>query len=723
MPPGISIPLIGGVNRAVHQKRIRDDEVVSCQNVYPTESAIMSKRGALGYVKDVSRTSPTTYPIKMVVPRDDEDVDFIMVTRSVADQENTSIAVRSTSSGLFDSNNFSIPTPIQPAHVSMGGKVYFFGGDANVPGLIVEPEVGSVSGYGVNAYTYADSQVTTPAPKVACAYRSRMVLGNLGPGFERSLIFSDRDAPDTFGSDVLAANGRYFNVTALGQDEIIAIAEITQTAVGTPTQSALLILGRYTAVIMTGEPVLSDDPGPDYAGDATFNRVNYRCGCASAETLVQTETGLMWAGDDDVWLFQMGSMPVRVGSKIRPVLKATPRHLQYLWHAAYFNGSYRLSVMSPGQGPAEDSPCGEQWWMDLRQGPPSSPAEARWFGPMIFKTYNGRSATPNTGTRTLAVDERPGRDPALFGCELTYVNFLGVSPDGQVGIVQVQYDQLGAYDITTGQKFEEGDVLDDDYYFPTPSDCDGNQILVDILTKEYDCGDMQLDKLYLGCEINVMARSAVRLTVEAILDGGRVTDEQSTNVDIGGTYLGGFELGVGQADDTALTTEFQAIQVPPDPLNRPVGKTVQLRITDETGFPIVDSNKYFDFPISGTLSTGDLSAEAEFFATLTLLGDAVVDQVNDLATALGVAATLSDSVAAQWHEMTYSDIGYVIGFSYTGDNPGSTRRVATMLGYDTTENDWDNPVTARVSVPDSPAASFEIAGVVFFFEPFGRRPS
>ena len=105
-----------------------------------------------------------------------------------------------------------------------------------------------------------------------------------------------------------------------------------------------------------------------------------------------------------MWLFPQGQgIPFRVGSYIRAVLKETPAAQRYLWHAAYHDGFYRLAVISPGQGPNDNSPCGEQWWLDLRDGPPRPHEEARWYGPMIYK-FPGDGTYESVGDFVLAVD-------------------------------------------------------------------------------------------------------------------------------------------------------------------------------------------------------------------------------------------------------------------------------------------------------------------------------
>lgn len=250
------------------------------------------------------------------------------------------------------------------------------------------------------------TQFKAVRPKLSAKYRSRMVYGNLGPGMETWLVFSDWNNPNhnvfdatrappyipmhaVIGSDALAENGAHLPMETLAGEELRAIHEVMLQATGSPVQSAFLCLTEKSAAFVTGEPPQSYESVDYFAYGLAVQKVNYKVGCASRETLSVTPFGLIWASDEDVWCLPTGASPVPIGTKLRPLLKGCPADLQPRWFAVFHEGFYKLAVAkSTVTNTLVSSPVAETeyefWWLDLRQGIPENAASARWFGPMNY---------------------------------------------------------------------------------------------------------------------------------------------------------------------------------------------------------------------------------------------------------------------------------------------------------------------------------------------------
>lgn len=110
----------------------------------------------------------------------------------------------------------------------------------------------------------------------------------------------------------------------------------------------------------------------DLVDDPTFQflDVSTEVGCVSDRTIVQTPVGLLFLGQDSVYLLppQLAE-PVRVGWPIERALRAIPSAARPFCWADYHKGFYVLACAPPG---GIDTTL--QWRLDLRQGltdPPS----------------------------------------------------------------------------------------------------------------------------------------------------------------------------------------------------------------------------------------------------------------------------------------------------------------------------------------------------------------
>lgn len=240
-------------------------------------------------------------------------------------------------------------------------------------------------------------------PKRAAYAHGRMILGNLGPGYERQIIWSDPvPTGDPLTSFPINATGvlstRLFEVGATSDGAITAMFGAANAPEQFPNQAAVFVFFKKALYTLLGQPGLSTDT--DVFGSLQIVRSNVEgCGCVAQRTIAQTPYGLIWLGLDDVWFLPFGNEPYPIGTKIRPYLQNQPPSMQYRLHAAYYDGAYRLALFKDGQGPTEYDAPSAQFWLDLRHGPPESARDAKWYGPMEYnQTHCGYGLSGNSGT-------------------------------------------------------------------------------------------------------------------------------------------------------------------------------------------------------------------------------------------------------------------------------------------------------------------------------------
>lgn len=499
------VEMLGGVNLLDDPKRIRDDELCLAQNLWPREPGIVSKRRAMGLKAKYSGSAAIVRWLDLHIPPFTSSADVMGVYRRVdGDNPVNTTLYFMTDGGTDYSYDMGAITTGRPAVFAYQQKMYVFGGPGTVRPKVFRADNNAV-GFAVEDLQW-DVGNEGLRPRFAIPYRSRFLYGDFGGDFSKDVGFSDNFKPGVMGPNFLAADGRHLPVGGDFDGAMTGVVDVMLSAVGSPVQSAALVLFEYAAYVITGEPGQSDD-ATELLDTLEINRVSFNCGCASAATIVRTPYGTLWAGHDDVWLFDAGQVPRRVGTKIRPALAATPADLRYLWHAAYFNGSYRLAVMSEGQGASDDSGCDDQWWLDLRNGPPPNHVEARWWGPQKYRMYTTDAALYEPhGTRIMRVDSRPSAEPALLG-------IIG----NEDGHFLQEFDVPGARDA-------DGAIV------TTIAKLDGTEIEPVLVTKDYDFKDSDVNKIVKDVELSVWASHPTQLIVDDIIDGGNLIDRQGLNV-------------------------------------------------------------------------------------------------------------------------------------------------------------------------------------------------
>lgn len=752
-----------GVNLLLDPRRIGDDELTLAQNIAPMSPRVLGLRGAMEYNAFVNVAEPTYgYPITAFV------VPFLgiafgtMASRNVGSSFNTKLSTfglnvspnttdlgvvtsRKPGFAFIDQNIFVAPG--YPFNV--GAVMVAIGSPAGFPAFNTNPfYAGSVAATSASA-------MNTPmvdnyyAPQVVAGYNDRLVYANFGPGLENQILFSDSFSKSTFTGPSVAKIPLTVGIQGAGAmarailiggsrdgDRIVAMHEIMLTQIGGTPQKALLVLKEYSAWLVTGEPNQTTDDTTKLPplGNLNIVRISYNCGCSSPETVVTTPYGTIWAGFDDVWMFQYGQAPQRIGSKIRPALLRTPASMRYRWHAAYHNGFYRLAIDSAGAGIMDDTPCGDQFWLDLREGPPQGSSDLQiqnscmWWGPQQFVFMRDVEGDYQQGTRNMFTETRAGEPPALYGIEPavnTNLNRLSV----------VIFDAPNARDSASNQ-------LDS----PTPvyAALDAASLIIPKLeTKEFDGGDAMLDKLVEAVELNLWNSIDKIIQTDFIMDGGAVVDSQQKGI---------AQLGFATDVDgfgTALTHQTHAHTVFANAGARNLGKTFKLRIYGSNAYDIVaGANDSFIFVTQNpsdnlfvnlvTIAAGRYTLSGLLTAIVAAMNAA---SPNALFTFTIVTANISIQTTAssyRWYPVfqgtalgspiTIGTTGGVVSSAstYAAVQYRSSRKVGAMLNIDTsTDGTSLNGITvaSRGSVFLNSAAIWEFGSIGIRVGVLKRRPT
>ena len=592
---GLLLPIMptGGVNLLDDPRRIRDDEVVRAKNLVPFTKGMLRKRP--GFVIDETYPRALDHPTQEILNLATNLPAGLAGVFAAPNGTHTHIWANSTLTnpnfGAGHIGAYITPGPYTPCILTYRSKVYVFPGGANQVKFDEDGSAGAnplatVSGFVVQASDISQT-VALPqdmplfvfagtnnlfAPHFATVYRERMVFANLGTGYESSIVFSDAFNPTVIGNDVRAIGGRSITIGTIDEGRIVALVEIYQNEVGAPGESSLLVLKERAAYIIAGEPhqsTYTPVPPDDALADMVISRVNYNCGCASAETIVRTPYGLFWASREDVWYMATGALPVRIGSKIRPVLQATPDAFSWRWNAAYYNGFYRLAVFTPGQnlispyvsGQTTMDRLGEQWWLDLRGGPPQTHEDAKWWGPQIFSNgYNTAGNPTRAGTN--------GQWPWFDGETSRLVDYQS---NGDT-VERLVYDSETARDCVGIRQLESLGLSVEFHDFYT------TDITCELITKEYDFGEPFSHKRFLGLRADYWTSITDYLRLQAIVSGGDSIDTVTALVEQAGL------LTDADSTESILVRKFQETAIWPS--TRLSGKTLQFKIYDTAGYVI-----------------------------------------------------------------------------------------------------------------------------------------
>jgi hypothetical protein len=665
-----------GVNLLKHPSALGDDELVESRNLFPTNAGRLAKRPTAkkGEAPD-SGGGPAFQAI--INPFDGSRAAYF---------NGGGVHLSGTNDLVFSGADylFAGTMPNEVSFLAWRNKIYCFPGYTQaVSGLIGQPKVPPVATYPFTSsewvnFAFNGTGNAAVCPSLATIYKRRFVFANFGPGYENYILFSDPDDPQTIGNDALAANGRSFRVAPDDGDYIVAVLEITQTSVGSPAQSALLVLRRNSAFIVNGEPNLTTDTG-DMLASLNVSRINIDIGCAAKETIVRTEHGTFWASDTDVWCFESGQLPRKVGTKISPLFKNTPAQYRYQWHAGYINGVYRLAIGSDGQSFSPRSgtggsshPMGEQWWLDVRDGAPQDAESARWYGPQVYKLPN--IYTADDGTYCMAVETRPANGKHLY--------IIWADPSrAQFFLV----DEDTSYDA--GQAIESS-----------------------LISKEYDFGDPGYTKNFQRSEVVLSADKRTNLKVTAILDR-KIVQEIQKQYD-----PAGFVLGTDRLDAAAaMNISPQGLSFFP-PVRVPC-RVMQILTEDVKGYVVDDTNDVLAFVDSGSGVVIPVNIRHDTYNLVDLMDEVVGEMQGYTSSIYSHNVTTTDiqtqisSDTEAFGPAVEAEDGDITMYSVTEEQFAKSKRLWNLMGFLTPVSQAP-ALTADTVMPFEPVSHIEYDGLV-----------
>jgi hypothetical protein len=695
----LDIQITGGANLFDDPRRIRDDECTYAKNLVPYVKGMLSKRPALQTERQLNQAFSGDLEIYLEQPL--PKIPYYFVSRELDGSVFTYAHTDGVFNGAFASN-FGQYRPVVRVY---GNNIYMLlGPGASHTGAVrnndpLVPET---------LFAFNGTGNSDLKPAGMTIYRERAVYFNFGPGYEDYVIFSDPFDPLTIGDNALTT--RAFRVLGEDSGRLVAAVEIMQSAVGSPSESALIFMKEQASSIMTGEPNWTTDPDDELIDNVTLSRVNYACGCASPDTVVKTPYGIMWAGPDDVWAMNIGALPVRVGSKIRPILQATTAAMRHRWIAAYHNGFYRLAVFSPGQGPTLAGTTlpllGEQWWLDLRDGPSQGHADARWWGPQIFNVAD------QTGT---SVFVRRIDSDALYDAQWN-------ATEGAVMLSQ--YDVPGERDGIVAPYLDSIEVLTQNA--PQDYDATGCEITCELRTKEYDMGAPLQQKGFVRLVADYWTNASARLQLQTIAGGGQTLDTSDAACSPDGLLL-----GRDSSEGATLTRTFQEAVLYPS--TRVVGKTLQFKIYDTAGYCVDSTNDTVTLLYDSTYYI--ISIPHGLYVNMEGLTDAIAT-----ATSIALSASGPDLLELYFEETAattrgilklISNIGNNFsllfqsgGGSITSSDLAKCRALMGLLGFNTSANTVASTfVDAATTVYYKNAPLWDFGGFGVEYDLFNRGPA
>lgn len=414
----------------------------------------------------------------------------------------------------------------RPAVVVWRDDVYVFTGvdeagyhlTTTVPGTIV-----------VQPLTFAWSGTAGGAiyPTIACMYRDSLALAGMD-GSKSRIRWTEVGDPLN-----LLVGTKAIDIP--GEDPIVGLFEIPVIGGSQYVEPYLLVLKRNSIWMIHGSP-----PTSTANGDLSVTRLGQSEGLVRPETFCYTPFGAIWCSGKNVWIAPHNGAPQRIGDALAPMLKKLSGEAPYAWHAAYFDGHYRLAV--PGTDPlaAGYTPT-EEWWLDMRE----FPERATWWGPMMLPS-------------AAMVVQRMSNDTERL-LSLFYGGATSAVSDREVSIVEGGSKNEARYmDAHQFQAFDQGYAASRTW--PVP----------ELRFKEFDFGDPMLQKLVDAVELHSWSDGANSITIDMYGNGGAVSQSPTPLASSGA----GFTLGTSTLG-SALTKEFTSEVFYPPSSGRFLAKTWQ----------------------------------------------------------------------------------------------------------------------------------------------------
>lgn len=694
------LPLGGPVDLDGKAHGIDDGSLRKQQNIIPDKDGYPGRRGGLLYFADLYAVNSTK---NLHVP----DRDGLLTTTQ---NENapiwcdgpkdwpSTVAALTTDGARADlyvalindagvSTNVrkTLPNSTLPVMFSDGTSTYFVFGqnDRGSVGLKLVKSAAAPCGFTLEDFTWVDPQERKTVPRYAISWRNRTLYAHFEGDYRGTVVISDTDEPLVVGENVLTDGG----LEVTGGRDITGVHEVLAAGNGSPISAIIIVTTLERSYYLSGDLPETDDAfDPSHPfGTLAVNKLSSNAGCLSHHTICDTPYGTIWCGPTDVWFLPLGEMvPVPIGRRLKPILKAQPEESYYRIHAVYADGFYRLALFSDGQGPDDVTALGEQWWLDLRNGPPTSWKDAMWHGPMVFHVASsidgGRGEdTTVVGTFNLAVDNRPGGNGKCYGVHhgitrgstnsMTLVQYDSVEPRDVGGLfrttlipwIQGQAYGLGAEvvvpndidnfvggqgsfgiwrvtNVTGGGTSGATEPLWSNAASPivdheltwtqfaqciSPSQMKGSEILCAIESKDYNFNDLMSDKLFQGVELSYFLTQPELIRISQVVDGGRLVDQMDCYADPGaGVVVGSAVLG-----DDRLAEDFVAVSVMSADGTNTVGKRCQIKLEEQLGILLPDG--YLTVGVVAGAQEYTVELKASFFFDVSSLIGAIRDALRD----------------------------------------------------------------------------------------------
>lgn len=715
------IPMLGGVNLFTDPAALPESQVVATKNLAPVNHQRISKRLGVEYLGGISASND--YPLAGVISPFVPSIvpwDVVVITRPASGSEVLTVQALIDGNPTGEALDTGFFYTRRPWMFTTGNTVYILPGSDAIP--IAPATVPSFwkmtydsTGRLVTYDNFSGTGNDGVRPKVASPYKRRIVYANFGPGYENTILFSDNNAPYTVGNSVLATNGRAINLTiAQDGDEIVALVEVMLFRESTPASSALLVLRRFgSPFVITGEP----DQTTGGTSTLDIKRDSANAGCANPYTVARTPYGIIWAGQDDVWCFDYGTVR-NIGLAISPALKDNPPDQHIWWSGAFFNGFYRLAIWGKGQDYAFPNAPSDQWWLHLDGGLPKSWREAEWFGPQQVLNGATNAVSASAATRVMLAENRAGHENKLYGVE------VGVVADAATrAITLISYDQNKGRDLASNP-----DVL-------PVQDTNGCEIEGLLVTREMD-PESNLEKSSDGLQGTVRPDHDLQFIMSIIPDAGDDRHSVAKQISASGFRAGISELNVDRIGRVGPS----GFSIYAKPGERPLGFTFQYELEDTAGYVIGDWNKYLVVATNTGVSDSDL-----WVVTLDTGAYTLADLLDHIETRIN--ATKPSGAGDNWvvdttggkvrFQATDSGNSLVMFILFVTSSPIPTasqlvacRRLMGVLGFETSDNSAIGffdvgvapAITGYEAVYNNNVAHYELWGLKATLEVFPRDP-
>jgi hypothetical protein len=222
----VEIPLTGGVNLLDDPRRIRDDEVAWAKNLVPIKPGVLSSRPALQFIPGrngsaIGAAVPFTaiaglpFPISgfAATQQPTSPGTNLLVSSSGGDTLAQATIAACTNPWMFSFGSvlYVLPGPNSTSVSASAAKSSYVTVDQYAGPVYSDTTVSAGNGARITKVNFAGANQDV-YPKVGAAYRQRVAWANFGGTYSRYVVLSDNYKPNTVGDNVLAANGRAFEL-------------------------------------------------------------------------------------------------------------------------------------------------------------------------------------------------------------------------------------------------------------------------------------------------------------------------------------------------------------------------------------------------------------------------------------------------------------------------------------------------------------------------------